>query len=600
MDLHLHGRKLLFSLKRQFLFIMIFLFVCISLITSFTCMEYIRLHTLVVQQNMELYSSQLSRSVSEMYKICRNIAYTLSYNQILQDYLSTEIPSEKYESYNLAYNQLVSMMELSPYIKDIAVINDSGNTIAVYGAYETYASLQDIPGFTDNSLHSLGRTSVENTDCQILGMPVYNLESNTPLRIGTLFLAIDIDAFFLENPPTDTDYIPSYLLTDSAGNIIYGKQQYYDAVSSSEKKEELSIGSHTYYVNQYTLSIVDSTFYMFISKDAFTSAGNRIATLQLGCMGLLLLVVSLVMFQIYRPLINSLQKLTHFMLEITNGNQQNYKNGIKISQGFIGSTEIQEITNAFNAMLLHTYDLNHTIFENYTHMYEMEINNKKTEIAYLRSQINPHFLYNTLTMICGMASSSMEQEIIDTANSLSAIFRYSIKGEDMVTLRDEMEIVRSYLKIQTYRFEDRFTITYDLPEESLKCLIPKMVIQPIVENAIVHGLEPSLKPGRLVIGAGRNPDKGYLAIWIFDTGIGMKPEKLQQIRDAIQAPVHISAHTIMDSYSYMDSKHHDSIGILNVNSRMILYFGMDYSLILDSEEGVGTNVQLRIPYRTKP
>lgn len=80
---------------------MIFLFVCISLITSFTCMEYIRLHTLVVQQNMELYSSQLSRSVSEMYKICRNIAYTLSYNQILQDYLSTEIPSEKYESYNL-------------------------------------------------------------------------------------------------------------------------------------------------------------------------------------------------------------------------------------------------------------------------------------------------------------------------------------------------------------------------------------------------------------------------------------------------------------------------------------------------------------------
>lgn len=80
----------------------------------------------------------------------------------------------------------------------------------------------------------------------------------------------------------------------------------------------------------------------------------------------------------------------------------------------------------------------------------------------------------------------------------------------------------------------------------------------------------------------------------------MKPEKLQQIRDAIQAPVHISAHTIMDSYSYMDSKHHDSIGILNVNSRMILYFGMDYSLILDSEEGVGTNVQLRIPYRTKP
>lgn len=599
MKLTFFRKKLLLPLKKQFLFIIILLFICISLITSFTCMEYISMHSTVVRQNMDLYSSQLTRSVGEMYKICLNIARTLSYNQIIQNYLATEDPQKKYSDYNLAYNQLVSMMELSPYIRDIAVINNSGNAIAVYGAYETYAAMTELSESSDSSLSSLGNASVEGSDCQILEMPVFFLSSADSRIVGKLFLAVDIHAFFAESPPSGADDIPDCLLTDSHGNIIYGDQAYYNAAALSPDSVEISVSGQTYYVSREDLPVIGGTFYVFVNQELLMESGRKIAVLQLSCMGILLLAVAFIMFRIYRPLMNSLQRLTHYMIEITNGNQQNYKNGFTLSQGVIGSTEIQEIANAFNEMLLHTYDLNHTIFENYTHMYEMDINNKKTEIAYLRSQINPHFLYNTLTMICGMASAGMQQEIIDTASALSAIFRYSIKGDDIVTLREEMEIVQSYLKIQTYRFEDRFTVTYDLPEESLNCLIPKMVIQPIVENAIVHGLEPSLRPGSLTIGAGRNPEKGYLAIWIFDTGIGMKPEKLQQIRDELQRPVHQPEDTIMDSFSVLDSKHHDSIGILNVNSRMILYFGMDYSLILDSEEGVGTNVQLRIPYRPK-
>lgn len=596
--MHIRQKKFLFSLKKQFLCIIVFCLACISAITALTCVAYIRLHTSVLQKNMELYSSQLSASVSEMYATCRNIAYTLSYNQILQNFLSAREPSEKYESYNLAYNQLTSMMELSSYIKDIAVLNDSGNAVAVYGAYETYSSLLDDEALSKSSLYSLGRASVERTDCQILGMPVYQLGSADTRRIGTLFLAVDIDAFFAESPAADVDYIPGYVLADSSGRIIYGDCSYYAAAADAGEDGEIRISSASYLVNRCSLPIVDSTFYMLISKDIFSASGNRIAALQLGCMGVLLLIVTLVMFQIYRPLIRSLQKLTGFMRDISSGKQKSYRDGIQIDQGLFGSTEIQEITASFNEMLLHTYELNHTIFENYTHMYEMDINNKKTEIAYLRSQINPHFLYNTLTMICGMASAGMRREIIDTTGALSSIFRYSIKGNEMVPLSEELAIVKSYLKIQTYRFEDRFTVNWQLDDQYLKCLIPKMVIQPIVENAIVHGLEPSLSPGRLVIGAGRNPEKGYLAVWIFDTGIGMEPEKLEQMRRALLVPVHASADTIMDSYRDMDVKHHDSIGLLNVNSRMILYFGAEYSLILDSEKGVGTNVQLRIPYRT--
>ena len=125
-----------------------------------------------------------------------------------------------------------------------------------------------------------------------------------------------------------------------------------------------------------------------------------------------------------------------------------------------------------------------------------------------------------------------------------------------------------------------------------------MVIQPLVENAIVHGLEKSLKPGSILIGAGRNPQHGYLAIWIFDTGVGMPPEKLQELRHSIAASVHDKTGDASADLAKMDAQNHDSIGILNVNSRMVLYYGADYTLLIDSEEGVGTNIQLRVPYQT--
>lgn len=168
----------------------------------------------------------------------------------------------------------------------------------------------------------------------------------------------------------------------------------------------------------------------------------------------------------------------------------------------------------------------------------------------------------------------------------------------MVSLREELEIVKSYLMIQKERFADRFTLEYNFSDDAYDCLIPKMVIQPLVENAIVHGLEKSLKPGSILIGAGRNPRHGYLAIWIFDTGVGMPPEKLQELRHSIAASVHDKTGDASADLAKMDAQNHDSIGILNVNSRMVLYYGADYTLLIDSEEGVGTNIQLRVPYQT--
>lgn len=256
----------------------------------------------------------------------------------------------------------------------------------------------------------------------------------------------------------------------------------------------------------YSIPGIEHTLYVLIDKSQITRQVARISGRQLLVMCAITFLALLFLFLLYRPLIRSLKQLTDFMNTISSGDRRAMKEGAVIHQGLIGSKEISEISTAFNDMLIETEKLNHTIFDTYTRMYELENNNRKTEIAFLRSQINPHFLYNTLTMICGLAAEGMDDKIISVTGALSRIFRYSIKGSDMVTLEEEMSIVRSYLMIQKERFEDRFTVRYEFSEDSHDCLIPKMVIQPLVENAIVHGLEKAWSPASFLSGQAAIPN----------------------------------------------------------------------------------------------
>ena len=159
-------------------------------------------------------------------------------------------------------------------------------------------------------------------------------------------------------------------------------------------------------------------------------------------MVVILLFSGVLLLRFFHPLISSLNELTQFMKKITEGERKAAKEGITIKQGMFGCLEITNISDAFNEMLRETNRLNYTIFKTYTEMYELEMNNRNTEIAFLRSQINPHFLYNTLTAICGMASAGMTDEIISVTNALSQIFRSSIKGSDTETVPKHMETVK--------------------------------------------------------------------------------------------------------------------------------------------------------------
>lgn len=177
--------------------------------------------------------------------------------------------------------------------------------------------------------------------------------------------------------------------------------------------------------------------------------------------------------------------------------------------------EIDELEDDYEAMLERLDAL-------MAEMYDMGVANKNLELKALQSQINPHFLYNTLDLINMMGLQHNRPEIVSLVKALASFYRLSLgKGEDVVTVGKELDLVRAYIQIQNMRFDDCVALSIDVPEDLLAVRMPKIILQPLVENAILHGLEPRVQGGRIEVSAQR--DGPQLRLCVRDTGVGLPP-----------------------------------------------------------------------------
>lgn len=205
----------------------------------------------------------------------------------------------------------------------------------------------------------------------------------------------------------------------------------------------------------------------------------------------------------------------------------------------------------------------------------------QSKILALQTQINPHFLYNTLEGIRSEALLSGAGNAARMSELLGKFFRYNISRLDqLVTMGDEIRNLRNYFRIQEFRFEDRIRmeILYDGDKEAIKrCATPKLLLQPILENAILHGLEPLTRPGLVTIRFMLYDN--CLMVVVSDDGQGMAPKQLDDLNARMDAPIFESA----------------GIGMENVNKRLRLLFGPPYGLRFYSRPGLGTDVELILP-----
>lgn len=217
---------------------------------------------------------------------------------------------------------------------------------------------------------------------------------------------------------------------------------------------------------------------------------------------------------------------------------------------------------------------------------QLQLIRKRVEVSVLQSQINPHFLYNTLDSIRSKALLSGQKEIASMTEILSKFFRYCISSnEHLVKIREEIHHIEDYNYIQKYRFEDRYDMVIEVEdEEILEYYIPKMTLQPLVENAMIHGLEKIEGKGLITIKLIHTDKK--VVIVITDNGAGMNEEQLSKLNARMNG-------TFLDVGQRKEG--HSGIALTNVNSRIRITFGDEYGIHYQSVEGMGTDAIITVP-----
>lgn len=218
----------------------------------------------------------------------------------------------------------------------------------------------------------------------------------------------------------------------------------------------------------------------------------------------------------------------------------------------------------------------------------IELSTKHAELLALQNQINPHFLYNTLEAIRGDALCEGVDSIADTTEALSTFFRYTITNTgNLVSVEDELENVENYFKIQQYRFGDKLNMKVNFPDDYsriLECKLPKLTLQPVVENAIFHGLEAKAEGGVITISMEMTEKK--LLINIHDDGIGINEEELIKINQRLET---------VSGPLKEEKRKRGGIALPNVSRRIKLLFGEKYGIHIYSIPNLGTEVRITVP-----
>lgn len=364
-------------------------------------------------------------------------------------------------------------------------------------------------------------------------------------------------------------------LTDGDGRLIsHPRIQLIDSGLEGENNlvaSQLSDGVHWETFERkkraVTVKSVGYTGWKLINVDptpglSLNTAKTQLLILSLIC--LLLFLMSLINAYISARITGPIRNLEAAIGEIEEGN-------LEVTLPKTGSYEIRRLAGAIENMTHQIRCLMADIVAEHE-------SKRKSELDALQSQINPHFLYNTLDIIVWMIENEKPDQAVKVVTALARFFRISLsKGRSIIPLRDELEHVRNYLMIQQTRFKDKFRYEIDAPEELIELASMKLSLQPLVENAIYHGMEFMDGDGLVTVQARLEGE--FLLLSVSDNGLGMTPEQVERLF----------------SKEHVKSRRGSGIGVRNVDQRIRLYFGEECGLSIWSEPDEGTCVTLRIP-----
>lgn len=382
-------------------------------------------------------------------------------------------------------------------------------------------------------------------------------------KIGILLAEINVrfmEDMISQNPASEYSYFS--LFQDN--KLIYTTSPYPEKETTSmNMKYHSHINGNNFYAVRYSINDFLQIGGLLNTTSAFRSVNRVWRQLQIISIFFLLILVFAVI-QISRTISQEFQAFISKLRQTSVADETALIHSA-------ASSEFAELTDEYNHMLLRLQESNKKLTE-------QQILLKNAEIKTLQAQINPHFLYNTLDCISSLASLGKTAEITDIVPKLADIMRMSIKGPDLLLISEDLNYVREYLDIQKMRFQDRLLFLIESGSSMEHLYIPKLIIQPVVENAIIHGICESTENGLLSIQL-FTTEKDVL-IKIYNTGPLFSDEVIEKI------------HAISQT-SFSEQK---SIGLMNIQMRLKSLFGNSYGLLLENmEDQTSVCVTIRIP-----
>lgn len=517
------------------------------------------------RESLKGYLSQAVATLDNQIELYNTMSDYISFNQTLTQVVARKYNSN-YERYQAVINELEPIISSARYLhQDVQKITIYTENVVKYDtSLDSYWRILEEPWFEEvsKSNNIVWHVDLKNKKLFFVRkMPLLNKEGIN----GILYIETDYDEFFsCFKQEIISDY--GIYVANGAGNVLFSQEEgdgrfylTYDEVyasASNLKKSNYTILSHNVQNLDWNVYLYKSDTFTMSSMSPIMVIFVVLLCVCVGSTGVALMSTSSLISK-------RLEKLAENMKQVERGN-------LTLTVQDDSTDEIGTLIQGFERMLTEIRRLIKEVFET-------RLNQKEYEMRALQAQINPHFLYNSLSIINWKAIEAGAMDISQVTLALSTFYRTSLnKGSNVISVADEISNVKSYLLIQSVMHDNSFDIVYDIDKEILDMKVLNLVLQPVAENALEHGIDRLIdRRGLLTIRGYAEEDMLYFVVE--DNGDGMSQE--------------MCSHILTNQSS--------GYGMRNVHERIRLYFGVSYGIIVESTKGVGTKVTLKFPQTYK-
>lgn len=542
-----------------------------------------------VLENSQEYSIQLIQRVNSdidsYMDYLHNISILITSDGDVHDYLfkTEQDVDESYERFERIRSQFDTIMETRNDIVNIGILGAEGDYLFNSGRENINPNVQlEKVEWIQQTKEKCGLTEISSSHVQNIVSGRYEWvitlskaiqNKNTQAYEGIFFVDLNYssiselcDAISFGN----RGYV--YIL-DEEGNLIYHPQQQllYSGLKEEKIREIMMCEGNSFVTEDgklYSISRSEETGWTVVGVSYVEELlKNNVETTRIYVISamMILLVATALAFFLSNEITKPIKALGESMGEVEKGNFD------QVALEIRGEHEIARLSGSFHIMIQKIKNLMEQ------NVQEQRLK-RKSELKALQAQINPHFLYNTLDSIIWMAEWGKTKEVVTMTSSLAKLLRQSISNQnELVRVEEEVEYTRSYLTIQKMRYKDKLEYDISMDAAIMDVKVPKLILQPLVENAIYHGIKYKEGKGALLVEGSCAEQE--IVLKVTDDGIGMEEEKLLKIFEKKETTMR-----------------KNGVGVQNVHERIQLYYGKAYGLSFFSVPGQGTTVEIHIPF----